>query len=767
MVNYNHKIFFIVLSLLLFSLPLVMPRFVSNLGLKDYLASVGIIILFILTLTEKTKNFDTHTFSLSFFSPLEWAVLFLVILAGLSLIYTPTFFTSLQDFIKFSLFALFYFLVSSNSQMDKTGKFINFVLITILTSATIVAFFATCQHFQFYLWGFLIKAEDRNRMCATIGHNNGVASYLMMATFIALGFLLKKSSVLNQNTNFGFTKKLKQKLIIKKIALLALIIWFLFVILATLSRGVWLGTIVASLVVFSALVKSYSGLMPFIKKNLIIITGILCLLTIFIFFLSFKNPMNPLGVSVIKRFTETFLNPEVYFRDTRIRMWAVTLEMIKDHPIRGVGIGALKYLIPLYQGKFFAKYPTSRLTPTPYLTNYAHNEYLELWAELGFLGLFCGVIALYSYFSAGKRFFLNFSANDNFLFFASIYAGTIGVLVQSLVDFPLHISPLALLFIFLVAIFVANSKGEERILYKKSQFRPSFYLDISRGLLKLSILCSIIVIILFTFSLLADKYRYSMLYYMELADFYRNKGNYLFYSKYLNQAIAFGKRSVWFNPHFGRGYYDLGRAYLSAGALKEGIYHLELALRDLQYKDLHAILAKAYQLVGNTEKAIEHYRLAVFIYPLDFEAMHNLALLLYTTGQKKQAIQTWQKLVSLSPNYLEEFYFPWAKKFYINSSLEKALELYEIAVKLKPNNSLALRKLARISGELGRYNTAIFYIKKALVLEPNSATNNYLLAFFYYKLGELKLAKEYAKKALQLHPLHTPAQELLKKLNSI
>lgn len=61
----------------------------------------------------------------------------------------------------------------------------------------------------------------------------------------------------------------------------------------------------------------------------------------------------------------------------RVEMWAITWQMIKDRPIIGHGLGVYMWNLGRYG-----------ITPDNVLMiNYAHNCYLQLWAEVGIFGL--------------------------------------------------------------------------------------------------------------------------------------------------------------------------------------------------------------------------------------------------------------------------------------------------------------------------------------------------------------------------------------------
>ncbi len=133
----------------------------------------------------------------------------------------------------------------------------------------------------------------------------------------------------------------------------------------------------------------------------------------------------------------------------RTHFWSVTLDIIKQHPILGVGLGAF--------GVVYTGYDTRNGL---YRLEQVHNDYLQVLSDGGIVGAALGLFFLVALFRMG---FARRESEDGFRrgVATGALAGCFAVLVHSFFDFTLHTPANALLFLVLCALATINGRVED------------------------------------------------------------------------------------------------------------------------------------------------------------------------------------------------------------------------------------------------------------------------------------------------------------------
>lgn len=129
-----------------------------------------------------------------------------------------------------------------------------------------------------------------------------------------------------------------------------------------------------------------------------------------------------------------------------------------------------------------------------------------------------------------------------------------------------------------------------------------------------------------------------------------------------NEAIQELERIATSGPTLPEVYVSLGTAYLDAGRLDDGVAALRQGLAiDPARPDLRIQLARAYRSKGQLDAAVEQLKaaqpagtaaLAGFLYPqVEFDLYLETGLLSLQQGKLDAAVEAFQKVLSMDPNY--------------------------------------------------------------------------------------------------------------------
>jgi O-antigen ligase len=133
----------------------------------------------------------------------------------------------------------------------------------------------------------------------------------------------------------------------------------------------------------------------------------------------------------------------------RAHFWGVTIDIIKNHPLIGTGLGAFGVVYTGYDSR-----------NGMYRLEQAHNDYLQVLSDAGIVGAVIGLFFVVSLFRMG---FARRDSRDDFRrgVATGALAGCFAVLVHSFFDFTLHTPANALLFLVLAALATVNGRVED------------------------------------------------------------------------------------------------------------------------------------------------------------------------------------------------------------------------------------------------------------------------------------------------------------------
>lgn len=150
------------------------------------------------------------------------------------------------------------------------------------------------------------------------------------------------------------------------------------------------------------------------------------------------------GDTSLTRFAETATSADV--TSSRTHIWGVTLKIITTHLPLGAGLGA-------YPQAYTAFDTTGGLERV----EQAHNDYLQVLADAGLVGVVLGAFFLFWFFRKGVR---NVARKNTFRRGVAVgaFAGCCAILTHSMFDFVLHITAISAMFLMLLAMLVVAGR---------------------------------------------------------------------------------------------------------------------------------------------------------------------------------------------------------------------------------------------------------------------------------------------------------------------
>ena len=307
---------------------------------------------------------------------------------------------------------------------------------------------------------------------------------------------------------------------------------------------------------------------------------------------------NILADTPIRRRVKSILSPAIPSVQERIFKWRTAQEMIKDHPLFGVGIGAVKVNYALYQAKAKEKMEISLGATSE---SQIHNEYLQIWAEAGIVGLLAFLSIILGFFSAGIKQLRKCKDAISGGILIGILASVAGILMDSIPNFPLHIVPTG--FLFWLYLGVAERIGEVQEPGPEKGTAPGEYLSPRR--VTFGRLLGQIFLILFFLSLW---FKFGVMEF--IADIHRKNGDIANAEKNWGKAIAEYQLAHRLNPTHGRICYDLGMAYVERKEYDRAIWAFSESIKIRHYGEVYNDLGNCYYLKGMKDEAIENWEMS-------------------------------------------------------------------------------------------------------------------------------------------------------------
>jgi O-antigen ligase len=359
----------------------------------------------------------------------------------------------------------------------------------------------------------------------------------------------------------------------------------------------------------------------------------------------------------------------------RFVMWKNTASMISDHPLLGVGIGNFNLIYhhyPMPEDRYMApSFPGD--WNYYYAPRQAHNEYLQIFSELGVIGIFLFFIFLGWILKSSISFY---GKNRNDAIFLGLFLSFLGSLIIAFFVFNFQTAPTSYFFIATVVLLLKWMEKEEKTLQVKS-------ICFGRVL-------GIWILFLF---LGGTALFWKPLVRIAFVDYYRRLGQSVLESSLFrksdSRSIEILKKGFSWNPN------DW---------------------------EIHFLIANAYGDRGLLSQAIEHAKKSFQLNPTHVLTLYNMGLYYERIGNVETALEIYEKVLSKAPDFkmasnrmgylsLKEGKITEANRYFKKALLPAAYQELEVTE--------ALRGLVYCDLKIGKNRRAISYLLETFLSEAN------------------------------------------------
>ena len=354
---------------------------------------------------RRTSGVGTLRSWLSNLTALDWGMGALVLLGALSLLWAEHAREAMREFRTVILdAAMFYGLLRLSVRNPKS---VWRVADAWVLGSVVIALVALSQ----WLFGKnLIIAEGVWRVRGFYGSPNNLALYLGRALPLAIAI--------------GLWGRGKRRRWLYGLAAVSMAI----AIALTYSRGAWLLGVPASLL----LVAAVRG-----RRTLLPVAGALLLVALLVFLV--------VGPSRLVSLEDTGQGTAFL----RLQLWRSSWDMIRDHPVLGVGLDNFLYF-----------YRSVYVLPTAweeFNLSHPHNIVLDFWLRLGLPGLAVIGWLLISFFKRCRESVRTLPDSDTRLLILGLMAGMVDFLAHGLVDNAFFLVDLAFVFVLMLALLQSTA----------------------------------------------------------------------------------------------------------------------------------------------------------------------------------------------------------------------------------------------------------------------------------------------------------------------
>jgi tetratricopeptide (TPR) repeat protein len=565
----------------------------------------------------------------------------LLLVSGLSLLQAINLYYGLQRMVFLLFLFLLYLTVAYAFPPDRHETLIRYLLLTLLVVSGLSLFGCTI--------GLPLMIGGPMEMISRLfGNTNYAAAYLITVSPLGMACYLAATRSW-EKTLYGTTFFLSMALLIHSMVRGAWIsIWF----------GLW----ILVRMYFSSERRPGTSWSAAHRSQIV---PLLILGSAVLFGVAFWPLCLPGYTSFGERVASTF-GPGSDSLQLRWAFWEGTVRLIKDHIWTGVGVGNFALAFVPYRSPFIYRNPGVQV-------EHPHNEYLNLWAELGPLGLLAFLWLFITVVRLARHLAGRAEVRRGVL--AGVLGGLAAAAAYGNLFYVVQIPESAII----VAILLGMLDGMDRGVGQVEGARP----------LRLSVLVpGFLVMGLLYFQYVLRPLVGEVHYFLGQAELRDGR---------MEAGLGRLERSLAWNPQYYMAHYKRAQIFSSMGRYQETIREAQAMLRVHPNSEIARwAIGSAHLRLGDRSKAKEMFLQAMAINPNFPHALNNLGILAAEEGRIAEAETLFLRAKEILGRKDARPYANLGSIYEAAGRRKEALEMYEAAVAIQPNAGPIWYSLARL-----------------------------------------------------------------------
>jgi O-antigen polymerase len=510
--------------------------------------------------------------------------------------YTPLLYNT--KFINYTLLTGMYFILKYILTEDKKQTILKILSLVLILTGLGEAFWGMLQ-----LYGFLPSFHSHFKITGTFYNPAPYALYLAVIFPLSLDYVINSEKLKIKNSTesckglISYIRYCYQFLILNYSLFiyylsLATVVAILLVLPATMIRASWLAAIAGSLVVLDYKYHFIWAIKQFLSSKL---KRVIAVILVFVVI-----GMLGLGLYHLKKGSSI----------GKLLIWEVTLGKIAERPLFGYGVGRFEAEYNNWQAEYFQKHQAEMDGPKGMAagnTKYAFNEFLEITAETGIVGLLVfGLLLVSPVYDKSNYCHLVY-----FKISAYLLGGYTSFCFCALISFPYYSLPTQILFFIILAMLSFISKNGT--------------------ILSLPKIVTAVPLILFSALLIIkEKKMYKVYYALDEANLLYQNICYPESSQSLYKIFPF----AYLNGEYLQLY---GKVLLMENRHLESRYILEQAKKYNSDQTLYINIGDCYKSLRQYKESEKAYLIAMHMMPNKSYPMYLLSKLYLQTGNSVKA----------------------------------------------------------------------------------------------------------------------------------